>query len=319
MKQGNQNILIQITPLARQAYFDDYVSVAKQEFKILFPEAALSYRQYGKLDFFETELHDSDLDKLLFCSFVQGIYRLGDGESLRPIESEPDLRLPDTLVTGMKYQGKTNEMVTQLAINLAIAHCRSAKVPKSLLDPMAGRGTTLLWGLRYGLNSQGIELNPEALVHLERHLKGQAKIHRFKHTHQKGVPGGGKKQKEAEDRFIQFQIGEQHLRLFSGDSRNGGTLLAGQRFDLIVSDLPYGIQFGGGQKRNPIDLVADCAPAWVERMKGGGAMVLIFNRYQPKRTKLAGIFESLGCMVQPFSAPHRMGESIVRDLMVITR
>jgi len=45
-------------------------------------------------------------------------------------------------------------------------------------------------------------------------------------------------------------------------------------------------------------------------------MKLIFNRYQPKRDALIGAFVDRGLTLREFSAPHRMSESIERDLVV---
>lgn len=48
-------------------------------------------------------------------------------------------------------------------------------------------------------------------------------------------------------------------------------------------------------------------------------MVLIFNALQPKRAELVEVFEGVGLTAQPFEAPHRMSESILRDLVVFTQ
>jgi hypothetical protein len=48
-------------------------------------------------------------------------------------------------------------------------------------------------------------------------------------------------------------------------------------------------------------------------------MVLVFNSLQPKRAELCSLFVEQGLVLQDFSAPHRMSESILRDLLVFTK
>ena len=95
-------------------------------------------------------------------------------------------------------------------------------------------------------------------------------------------------------------------------------LIKKDKFDLIISDLPYGVQhFAQLKNRNPLELLEDCAQVWKNCLKQGGAMVLAFNKNNPKREELIEIFEFVGLQANPFSAPHRMSESIVRDILVL--
>ena len=92
------------------------------------------------------------------------------------------------------------------------------------------------------------------------------------------------------------------------------------RFDLIVSDIPYGIQFfGKGSQRNPLQLIKECAPNWIERLYPEGVIVIVFNSFQPKRKELINVFEQLNMEYINFQAPHRMSESIKRDLVVFKK
>ena len=252
-------------------------------------------------------------------SFVHGIFEVVDPEGPRlvPLERQPGFLLPDSYVYGAKYRGKTHELVTQLALNLALRYRRGQRPARTVLDPMAGRGTTLLWALRYGLDGRGIEQDPRALDELHAHVKKQTKLHRTKHRHHRGVVGP--KRRDQVGRYVHYDLHDRQLRLVTGDSRSATELLGGQRFDLVVSDLPYGVQFGGTKREGLRELVAACAEAWVSCLKEGGAMVLVFNTYRPTRAELTEIFTAHGGRMEDFSAPHRMSESIVRDLLVVTK
>lgn len=306
-----------ISPLARAAYFSEYLEVCLAELGALIPGIDPDVERVGDLDFIAMELAEEQLPAMARASFVQGIFEIDAGR-LKPLDRTAEFLLPDQLVHGVKYQGKTNEMVTQLAINLALRFCDRPAAPRTLLDPMAGKGTTLLWALRYGLDARGIERDPGALEALHRHVKRQTKLHRIKHSHGDGTIGARKR--GARGKFVRYELGGHTAQLITGDSREAPDLLAGQRFDTLVTDLPYGVQHrGSSQRRSPLPTLRDCAPAWVASLRQGGAMVLVFNSFQPRRAELEELFVAHGCRLAPFEAPHRMSESIRRDLIVFTR
>lgn len=313
------HLYLLVSPLARGAYFDAHLDVAGHELRAHAPGVEFSVERVGQLDFFSVELPEHALAMVSRLSFVQGAFRVegADGPRLVPIDLRPDFVLPESFVYGVKYRGKTNELVTQLALGLALRYRRGQGRARTVLDPMAGRGTTLLWALRYGLSGVGIEQEPRALDELHAHVKKQTKLHRVKHRHDNGFVG--KKRRDQVGRLVGYELAGQRLRLVAGDSRDAPQLVGGQRFDLIVSDLPYGVQFGDAKRQGLRELVAECAEAWVSCLKEGGAMVLVFNTYRPTRAELTETFTAQGCRVEDFSAPHRMSESIVRDLLVVTK
>lgn len=313
------DVKLLVSPLAKGAYFADYLDVARAEFLAAHPEAAVTIEQRGNLDFLNVTVGDSELKRLARLSFVQGIFQPRDGY-LEVLEVDPEYSLPEQLVYGAKYQGKTNELITQLAINIGLLYATPAAGESvfTVLDPMAGRGTTLLWALRYAMNARGIEQDKSAPAGLHQHLKKQTKLLRLKHRQSDGFVG--KRNKQGRGKFVQFDMAERTLRLVSGDSRDAPELLANQRFDLLVTDLPYGIQHTGRSgARNPLQTVEDCADAWIQCLRSGAAIVLIFNTYQPKRDELISVFTNRGCTLREFTAPHRMSESIVRDVVAFTR
>ncbi|MEM7678593.1 MAG: hypothetical protein AAF449_21630, partial [Myxococcota bacterium] len=247
-------------------------------------------------------------------SFVQGIFR-GE-QALTIVDADPHFTGPEDLVFGAKYPGKTNELVTQMAINLAVAAAKFSGVERPrLLDPMAGRGTTLLWAHRYGFDAFGVEPQVKDREAFERHVKKQTKLHRLKHRRHAGAIGRTNRQQVGH--FVEFEMNDSVMRLVTGDSQELAYLIQKRRFHYIVADLPYGIQHTTPQgTRNPAALLAEVIPGWAQQLAPGGSMVLSFNTYQPKRREIIEIIEASGLHVLDFSARHRMSESIVRDFVV---
>jgi hypothetical protein len=307
-----------LSPLTQGAYFADAAEVARAEYLAHYPHREIEAEEVSPLVFLNVEAEPADLEQLTRLSFVQAIFSERDG-ALTVVDQRPGFDLPEQMVSGAKYQGKTNELVTQLAINvgLAFSEPKDDSTP-SLLDPMAGRGTTLLWALRYGMNAQGIEQDPKALDGLQRHVKKQTKLQRIKHKETEGSVG--KFSRKAYGRFIQYQFGDRTMRLITGDAREADKLLSRKRFHLIVADLPYGVQHRApGGTRNPLQTVGECASSWCDSLRSGGAMVLVFNTYQPRRAQLVRTFVECGLQERDFTARHRMSESILRDLVVFTK
>ena len=304
-----------ISPEARSAYFADYLDVAQRELLQVTACSNVVFRSRGGLDFIDVECDESLLAGMLRLSFVQGIFAR-EGDHLLPLDIADGFLFNDALVFGAKYRGKTNERLRQMLVNVGLAAI-GAKDPShcKLLDPMCGRGTTLLWSLRYGMKARGVEREPRVQEDLRRDLRRWCKLHRQKHQLSEGSVG--KRSRKAGGRFLEFNSEGVGLKLVNGDAREAPELLGGEKFDLLVSDLPYGVQHDTvGGTRNPLGILAECAAPWRECLKPGGALVLAFNRYQPKRPALIEAFESAGWQADSFSAPHRMSEAIVRDVVV---
>ena len=313
-----QTIALQISPDAKSAYFADYVGVAKQELGMVLGHDNAVHQTVGPLEYFVFETSEINLEDLMRLSFAQGIYQQTYGQ-LRPLPIYGDYRLHEDFVFGAKYKGKTNEHLTQLLLNVGLAAIdKTPAEGVKLLDPMCGRGTTLWWAMRYGIESRGIEQDAKALDDIRRNLKKWTKLHRVKHQLKDGFIG--KANKKNEGKFLDFSAANTSARIIVGDARQSAALLKKQRFDLIVSDLPYGIQHHTTDKtRNPLEVVKSCIEGWKSCLKDSGAIVLAFNSYQPKRGAIVGAFEEAGFRASDFAAPHRMSESIVRELAIFQK
>ena len=310
-------VAIQISPQSKAAYFQSYVDVAQKELLYSFGENSSEYVCIGTLEFLFAEIEESRLSELLKLSFVQGVYSV-HGDMLTPLAVLPKYLLHEDFVFGSKYRGKTNETLTQLLLNMGLATIREDISPSrtTILDPMCGRGTSLLWSMRYGLPSFGLEADPKAMEDIQRNLKKWTKIHRQKHSLRQSFLGV-KPNKKKQGVCIDFRVGEIGTKAVHGDCRAVCRIFKEQKFSLIITDIPYGVQHHVGKgTRNPLTLLTESIPVWHDVLESGGAMVISFNRNLPKRNALLDICMSAGLEIVDFSIPHRMSESIVRDVII---
>lgn len=309
------NIAVQISPEAKSAYFADYLKVAEQELRQVFGDIPLKYRKVGPLEFFQLENGGLNLKKLLRLSFAQGLYA-SEGELLRPLDISAEFKLHEDFVFGTKYRGKTNERLTQMLINIGLAEIGSETGSGlKLLDPMCGRATTLLWAMRYGIKAKGIEQGAKTLADIHRTLKKWTKLHRQKHKLSDGVIATAGS--NSSGKFMDFSAEETSMRVVIGDARDADQIFKKEKFDLLVCDLPYGVQhFTTEKTRNPLAVIEQCVEPWKHCLKKSGVLVLSYNLNNPKREILVNTFEQGGFAAQAYSAKHRMSESIVRDVLV---
>ena len=200
-----------LDPRALGAYHASLVDVARAELAAVLPDMPAEAVQRGPMRFLTLTASADRARTLSRLSSCHGLFEGHPNGSLAILDAEPGFSLPEGLVWGAKYKGKTHELVTQLALNVALATARTGSDDPVLLDPMAGRGTTLLWAARYGLAAWGIEQDAAALDHLQRHLGRQAKLHRFKHSVQRGVVG--KRGKKGQGSFLDATLGPERTRL----------------------------------------------------------------------------------------------------------
>lgn len=303
---------IQVSAEARAAYFNDQQAVCLAECQqVLNTEG--SWHVVGDMAFVlvEGEFTTQDMARL---SFAQGLWRIED-DQWQPHAESLAWPLHTDFIFGSKFKGKTNERLTQLLLNVALSEVPNSTAPLKMLDPMAGRGTSLLWAIQYGLSGWGIEADKAAIPDFRQVVKKWCKVHRQKHKALDGqvTPEGFKKGLS----FLQFEFGEQAMRLQNGQTEMADRLLKKPKFDLLISDLPYGVQhFAASGQRSPEATLAEALPAWRKTLKKGAPMALAFNRYLPKRDVLEKLVQDAGFEVLPFTAQHRMSESIVRDVLL---
>lgn len=255
------------------------------------------------------------------------------GELLRPVELPSRYELDDDLVTIPKYQGKTNEQFTQLLLNLTLAAVRRPMTgPRDVLDPLCGRGTTLLCGWLLGCNGYGVEGDTKAVEAMAAYVTTWLRRKRLKHASgMSPVRRDGKSLGKRFDAELK-QPPSVSLRVFTGDTRQSAALFGKKSFDAIVTDAPYGVVHGaqtdvrghaGKRDRSPAGLLGEAIPVWAGQLRSGGALGLSWNTHGLTREDLAAMLAGAGLEV--LDGPlwpgfgHRVDSSIHRDLIVAVR
>lgn len=283
----------------------------------------------------EHPLSDKDLCKIARLSFVFALYQV-EGELFRPLLI-PQANLTDTNLSSLlKYTGKTNELFTRMMINVAVSSCSLPEPERyQLLDPIAGKGTTLFEGLSMGFDCYGIEIGEKAASEGYHYLKKYLEIERIKHKPLAQKMTGPNKAFTAKRFMVDLAQSkeamknhqEQHWELVAGNSIHADQFFRKNSFHIIVGDLPYGVQHGNvtGEKqssltRSPKELVKSCLPAWKNVLKPGGALVLAWNTHVFPKEQFAQLLEQAGFTVLldgPYDQfAHRVDNSILRDLIV---
>ncbi len=278
---------------------------------------------------FEAEaLDDHDRFVVSNLSSVRAVFEIS-GEALVPLMLERLAFFDPDLITIQRYPGKTNEQFTHLLVNLTVAasataHRRAAGGEKvSLLDPVAGRGTTVNRALMYGFDAYGIEISDVDVDHYRTFLTSYLKDHRIKH---KAMTAKVRKGPLAGTSQFSVTIDDdQTVHVARGSSAQTRDLFPGRTFDAIVGDLPYGVQHRAAgstaKARSSEELLTESAAGWRAALRPGAALGLSWNRKTMARTTVVEVLESARFTVveQPRSFEHIVDRSITRDLLVAVR
>lgn len=254
-------------------------------------------------------------------------------ELLEPLTLDEDLVYGTELVTTQRYRGKTNERLTRAMVNVAMATAGIdlRRPTGTLLDPLCGRGTTLNWALAYGLDAVGIDADRASVDQHAAFIETWAKRQRLPHKATRHRSGN------AEQRWLSFRVAPdratlkadrgQRLQTFNADGADTDLPIRARSIDLIVGDLPYGIQHqGSGGDRNPVDpvtLLERTLPAWRRWLRPGGAICLAWNLKQADRSAVSR------CLVEAsfepvvaaggYSMRHVVDATIDRDVIAAHR
>jgi len=282
-------------------------------------------------------LSKSDLMILSRLSFFFSIYQAKISEDkicLIPVE-RIDYEYIDSKISNLlKYHGKTNEIFTKMMINIALLSSKFEKEDGiQLLDPVAGRGTTLYESLIYGFNSYGVEIDKnavhESVIFMSKFLKNE----RFKHEKLKYQVGGSNKSEAVYLNEIQFATSKEDFKkghrmkfgMVEGDTQKSDHFFKKNSFHLIIGDLPYGIAHRNISKkdsynRNPFELLEQAVQAWYNILKKGGTLCLSWNSFVFSRKKFTQLLEEFGFYIFEDKAylqfEHRVDQAIKRDIVV---
>lgn len=212
------------------------------------------------------------------------------GPFLQPIEPEGTLLLSPEIVEARRYRGKTNELFSQVLINVARwAHAGS---PTRLLDPLMGGGTFLFIALRLGLDAIGIERDRGDVESTDTFLAAYLQETRVRYQRKAERVDGGRRtvftlQPAGADRRLLAALAH-------GDTREAPALLAGlpggARTDLIVADLPYGIQHTGQVE----GLLKESLPGWSAVVADDAVLTLAWDATRLPRDVIGGWVEADG-------------------------
>lgn len=250
---------------------------------------------------------------------------------LRPIDRPQTDYLPRDLAEVLKYKGKTSAVFTHMMLNLALTASNSFEAghPVTVLDPLCGRGTTLFVALQCGLNSVGIDMDRKDLKEAADYFSRYLQYHRLKHKLEQGartVKGQSfpdalytlASSKQA------FQAGDTRtLRLLLGDTGATGALLKKTPADLLVTDLPYGVQHAPQAGRRPENfsgMLRRVLPSWKEALKSGAGVAISFNSLTLPREALIELLQGAGFQVlmdPPYdNFEHFVEQAVTRDVVV---
>lgn len=258
------------------------------------------------------ELRVLSRHSLLYALF----HRRADG-SLLPVLGRETPRIGGDLTGILKYRGKTNELFTQLLVNLAWLAAGMAEAPR-LIDPMCGRGTTLFVALNRGWNACGSDVDRTALRESEQFLKRYLEYHRRKYARSRGSMTLRDKKSAP---YVQFAVEDMCLRLAELDALRVDQAYGRGKFDLLCADLPYGVQHGATM---PLEILLRRAlPVWREALRSGGAMALAFNAQTLPAAKLRALAGEAGLRVCQGGAwdrfAHWVEQAVTRDVCVAVR
>jgi SAM-dependent methyltransferase len=278
-----------------------------------------------------------DTARVASHSAAYALFALGHDGALLPLELPQLARFDDDLLTILKYAGKTNEQFTRLLLNVTVAALPSTPGgrPVRVLDPVCGRGTTLNQALVNGWDATGIDLDRKDFDAYATFLRTWLERKRLKHRCEVSTLRRDKRvlarQLVAETAPTpeEWQAGHtRRIRMLCADTRETGELLRGDRYDVVVGDLPYGVQHGSRSadralSRGPLGLLEDALPGWLSVLRPGGAVGLSWNTKVAPRPAVVRVLADAGLTVRdepPWDGfAHRVDQSIHRDLVVAVR
>lgn len=287
----------------------------------------------------DMEINKKNIIVLSRLSFAYAIFEIQGNTVLYPIALGHNYFINQELSGILKYSGKTNELFTRLMLNIAQFYIKNPPENLNILDPLAGKGTTLYEALMQNHNAYGIEIDLKTPNESHVYLKKYLETARYKHTSHtekiSGVASFGKftatryqleisrnKEEEKKKEFRKFEI-------ICGDTRATSHFYKKSFFNTIIADLPYGVQHGSKTDkrpvnanitRNPSNLIKEALPGWVKCLKPGGVVVLAWNLFLLPRENMLSLFEENGLKLPETSATlnfaHRVDQAIERDIII---
>lgn len=340
---------ILFNPSHNRVYFETSIKLSTAEFAITAKNLSVNcsdiqHQMILGIDYltFETDglLSEDDVRLIFDLSFIYALFasQTIDGELyLKPVEKLKTAFVDDSIGSMLKYTGKTNEIFTRMMLNIAALQVKERSNLR-LLDPIAGKGTTLYEGLVKGYDVHGIEIGESVVNEAFHFIKRFLENARYKFTSSSNKLTDPKKTYTATKYTFETAASKEDFKnkntktieFIAGNSMYANKYYKKNYFDIIVGDLPYGVQHGNvtNQKqssltRNPAELLDVCLPAWADVLKIGGAIVLAWNSNVLSRYKVEALAEKHGLTVKKgeeyLQFEHRVDQSIMRDIIVCVK
>jgi hypothetical protein len=336
-------------PGHNRVYYLESEQLALAELKLTCQRFAQSCEHIESLDLaginylsftVENPLSNTELTWLSRLSFIFALFQQASDahdSALLPVALTTPAYIDPKISMLLKYSGKTNEIFTRMMINVGLLSSDFQYDDSiQLLDPVAGKGTTLFEGATSGFAVTGVELERKLVHDATLFFKKFMEREKYKHTLSKRSMYSSPEGAEAFIQDFQYARDKQgfksedtrgHLSMIAGNAIHARRYFKAEKFHLIIGDLPYGIAHGNiGQKkhnsrtRSPAELLEVCLPDFHEVLKTGGSLVLAWNKFVWSREAFTELLTAKGFKVldtNPYDQfTHRVDQSIKRDVMV---
>ena len=275
------------------------------------------------------ELSPDEL-KLLAMHSSLGMMFEKTGAWLRPISvTSPDV-FPEDLPEILKYKGKTNPSFTRMMLNVSLSLTSFFRNPNQavILDPLCGKATSLFCGVCMGASAVGLDTDRRSLKEAEDYFSRYLKSAGIKHTlhslsstvNSRGVPGTVFRFSVNRDDFKAGQTS--FLTMFNADSALAAPLLRKSPANILITDLPYGVQHAPHGLSGPESFktfLERMLPAWRQALIPGSALALSFNALTLKRKTVLEALSSSGYLVyngdEYSDLAHTVEQAVCRDLV----
>ncbi|GIF76928.1 TRM11 family SAM-dependent methyltransferase [Asanoa siamensis] len=336
---------ILILPSANRVYADSSVGLTVAELEIF--AGAVLEGEVGDITaediagvpyvtFDSAPLDERATRFLANLSSIYALFAVEGGGLLRPVPLHPLDRFDDDLVTIPKYPGKTNEQFTKLLLNATLMGSAFAggmlDRRLTVLDPLAGRGTTLNQAMMYGYDAYGVDRDQKDFEAYSTFIQRWLKEKRIKHRAENGPV---RRNRQVVGRRLQITLAAtkedykaadtQRIDMVNADTTRTLEFWKPRSVDLVVADAPYGVQHGSrtqakGLNRSPLELLRDAAPVWAGALRPGGALGLSWNTFVADRADAAAALTDAGLEVVDSPAhrrlAHRVDQAIHRDVLI---
>ncbi|MCT4613947.1 MAG: hypothetical protein N4A49_03615 [Marinifilaceae bacterium] len=338
------NYLILQNPGHNRVYYIESEKLALAELKIACDKLSLKcsnikIKEISNIKYIsfscDENITESDLEYISNLSFCFAIFKeeiIDKSSVLYPISKTNKAYIDEKISNLLKYKGKTNELFTKMMINIASITCNTRhNNTKKLLDPVAGKGTTLYEASIYGFNAYGIEIEAKSVHELEIFFKKFLETEKIKHkSNKRRIHSINNKEIIFTNEFSYHKKAdsenEKILAITEGNSEHADKYYKKASFDMIVGDLPYGISHGnknstnltGSKTRNPSEFLKFSLPAWQKTLKTHGSIVLAWNSNVISKHKVNEIFKACDFEIiyTDLDFEHMVDKSIKRDIII---